>query len=93
MGARPEDDITTGEIDWFRHPETGLHGNQKQGPVTPSEPSLRIGRRDKCFDFVAVEKINRPLLIALGWHRENLLAMVQELRFMDGNIFEERADC
>ena len=30
MGARPEDDITAGEIDEFRHPQTRLYGNEER---------------------------------------------------------------
>ena len=39
-----------------------------------------------------VRIVDGSFLVPLGRHRQHLLAVMQELRFIDGDILEERAD-
>jgi hypothetical protein len=92
MRSGAKDHITAGQADQLRHPQTRLQGEQKEGPIAPAEPGHWIGRRDKRFDFGTCQIVDRPLLMPLGRHREDSLAMMQKLRFIDGDILVERPD-
>jgi hypothetical protein len=46
----------------------------------------------KSFDLSVGKIVDGPFFVPLGGHRQYLLAMMQELRFINGDIFEERTD-
>ena len=70
-----------------RHNQSFLEGEQLVAWPIPAEPSRWSGRPDERFDFGARELIDRPFLVLLGGHLQHLLAVMQELRFIDISRF------
>jgi hypothetical protein len=66
-----------------------LQGKQEDRPVTAAMPCREIRGCNDGFDLVTVEIVDRPLLMPLGRHSEDTLAMMQQLRLVDGNVLEE----
>jgi hypothetical protein len=90
--AGTERNVATGQVDQFRHAKPGLQGEQKKHPISPARSGRQVGCSDESFDLRVGEIIDRPFLVPLGWHGQHLLAVMQELRLIAGDILEERAD-
>ena len=90
--AGAERNIAAGQVDQLRHAKPCLQSEQKKHPISPARSGRWIGCPDERFDLRVGEIIDRPFLIPLGWHRQHLLAVMQELRFIDRDIREEGAD-
>ena len=82
MCAAAKYHITAGQIDQLRNSEACLQGKQQKSAITPAEPGRYIGRRDKRFDFRAVQIIDRSLSCRLDGIARDPLTMVQELSFI-----------
>ena len=92
VSARAENDIAAAEIDQLGHPESGLHKQLQKGSVPSSVPGRHVGGGEKSLDLLAVEVIDHALLVALRGQGENPPTVMQEFRFVDGDVFEERSD-
>ena len=92
MGAGPENDVTAGQVDQLGDSETGLQRDNQQGPVTAPEPCAGIGRRHQRSRFYRVEVSDRRPLILLGRNGKDPMAVMNKLRFMRRDVFEERPD-
>ena len=64
----------------------------QKGPVASPVPGRQVGSGEKRLDLLAVEVVDHALLVALRGQGEHPLTMVQELRLVDGDVFEERPD-
>ncbi len=85
-------DVAAFEAGQFRHPQTGLHGQEQQGPIPPSLPGREVGCGKKRHDFLFVEILDHALFVPFVGHGQHLLAVVEELRLVAGNVGEERPD-
>ncbi len=90
--ATPERDVVARQRDQLRDAQARLQCEQEDRPVTPTVPGRKVGSRDDGFDLVTVEIVDRPLLVPLCRHGEHTLAMMQQLRLIDGDVLVERAD-
>lgn len=68
------------------------YGAQQKHPILPARPSRGSDCPEESFDLGAGEEVDGPFLGSLGRHRQHLLAVMEELRFIAGDILEERMD-
>ena len=92
VGARAENDIAAVDVDQLGDPEPGLHAQMQKGPVPSSVPGRQVGSGEKRLDLLAVEVVDHALLVTLRRQGKHALTMVQELRLVGGDVFEERPD-
>ena len=92
MGTASEFDIPDPEADQFRHPKAGLRGEHQQRPITPSVPGGEVGRGDERLDLVFREPGHGATFVPLCRQLQDLLAMVQDLGFVDRDMTEEGTD-
>ena len=92
MRPGAEDDVTAGQVNQLGDSETGLQRDNQQGPVTPPEPCAGIGCRHQCCHLGPVEVSDRRPLILFGGNGKNPMAVMNKLRFMRRDVFEERPD-
>ena len=76
VSARAENDIAAAEIDQLGHSESGLHTQLQKGSITSSVPGRQVWGGEKRLDLLAVEVIDRALLVALRGQGEHPLTVV-----------------
>ena len=74
MGASAEMDGIPVEADQLGEAQASLGREQQQGVVATSEPCRPIGRRKDRLDLGARREMRLPLVVPLGWYREDLHA-------------------
>lgn len=93
MRSGPEPDVAAGESDQLGDTQARLQHQHEDRAVAPPVPCREIRSRNDGFDLVAVEIVNRPFLVPLCRHGEHALAVMEQLRRVDSDILEERANC
>ena len=76
----------------FRCSQTGLHHQLSDCAITSTEPCRFIGRIKERFDLIICQKIDCSFDISFLGHRQDPLAVMNELWLVDSDVFEERSD-
>ena len=69
-----------------------MNGEQKKHAISSARARPQIGCPDESLDLWAGQEVDRAFVIALARHRQYFLAVMQQMRFINRNVLEERAD-
>ena len=84
-----QDDVLTTQADQLGDPESGLHGEQKHGPITAPDPSGGICSVQQSIDLFAIEKFDGPAFVAFGGYCQDSLAEQRMGGFLESDVPKE----
>ena len=74
VGTGSQYDVLPAKSNQFRNPQASLDGHDEKGSISAADPSRKVRCCDQSIDFFALEKLDKPTLIALVWYGEDALA-------------------
>src|SRR5215831_1502252 len=89
---RHQDDVLTAQAGEFRRPQSGLHGQQQQGSITPSAPGAEVRRSEQGLDFHRREEADWSTYVPLTLHGEHTPRQRVVLRRMQRDKAKERVE-
>jgi hypothetical protein len=93
VGTGSQYDVLPAKSNQFRNPQASLDGHDEKGSISAADPSRKVRCCDQSIDFFALEKLDKPTLIALVWYGEDALAEQRMGGFFQGNVSKEGMDC
>jgi len=92
MGPGSQNDILTAKSDQLGNPQSRLDGDDQEGSVPAADPGGGLWGADQRIDFLAVEKLDQPALVAFVRHGKHALAEQRMGGLLQGDILKERMD-
>jgi hypothetical protein len=74
MGSGAQYDVLAAKSNQLRNSQASLDCHDEKGSIPATDPSRRVWGRDQRIDLFALEKLDKPPLVALVWHGEDALA-------------------
>jgi len=93
MSSGSQNDVLTAKSNQFRNPQASLDGHDEKGSISTADPCRWVRGRNQSIDLFALEKLDKPPLIALVWYGEDALAEQCMGGFLQGDVSKEGMDC
>jgi hypothetical protein len=89
VGAGPEHDVSTSEVNELGDPQSSLDREQQECAIPSADPGGDVRRRQHHVDFSACEIGDRTTLMPLHWDGQNPTAAIEVRRFADRHVSKE----
>jgi hypothetical protein len=93
VGTGSQYDVLPAKSNQFRNPQASLDGHDEKGSISTADPCRWVRGRNQSIDLFALEKLDKPPLIALVWYGEDALAEQCMGGFLQGDVSKEGMDC